>query len=140
MAGSGITDDPMNLERVFYIDECNKRWIGPALSDARRNWHMFQEIQLQLIEALTEYRRDPFHEDIAERCQNPEGTLTAFLWKLQTAITPDRSCLYPLLDFEEHFQKVFLKRGLIIFCAMILHDMEANTAAGSDMPLFASAS
>jgi hypothetical protein len=112
------------MNRESYMIECEKRWHGPALRDARHNWAHFEELRPQLTAALRDFRRDPFFEDIGGRCHNPDGTLTAFLWHLQSALEPNRSCLWPLLDFEEHYQKVFLRRGLIIYCTQILRAME----------------
>lgn len=114
------------LDRAHYVAECEKRWHGAALQNARRNWRDFQELRPELLEALRSYRRDPMQTDIGGKCHNPDGTLTAFLWKLQEALQPSRSCLHPLLDFEEHFQKIFLRRGLIIYCSMILRELEAH--------------
>jgi hypothetical protein len=76
---------------------------------------------------MSRYHRDPVQEDQSGKCHNPDGTLTAFLWQLQLAIQPDRSCLSPLLDFCEHYQRVFLGRGLIIYCSMILRELEKPT-------------
>lgn len=72
-------------------------------------------------------------EDVSGKCHNPDGTLTALLWKMQEAWQPDKSCLYPLLDFCEHYQRVFLRRGLVIYCSMLLRLIEAN-APGEQLP------
>lgn len=128
---------PIACDKNHYTAECEKRWGGAALADARRNFRDFEEIQHLLVEPLRSYRRDPFQEDIAGKHHNPDGTLTAFLWKLQSAITPDRSCLYPLLDFEEYFQKVFLRRGLIIYCVMLLRAIEREGSPEPEQSLLA---
>lgn len=125
----------MKIPRATYVEKCAERWHGWALADARRNFADFEEIKDTLIDAMRSYRRDPFQRDIADKCLNPDGTLTAFLWRLQESITPDRSCLHPLLDFEESCQKVFLRRGLIAYCTLILREME-TIAATPDPSLF----
>lgn len=117
---------PVPMDRAHYVAECEKRWFGPALADARRNWRDFHELKPTLVAALREYRRDPMQEDISGKCLNPDGTLTAFLWRLQESLEPNRSCLHPLLDFEERHQKIFLRRGLIIYCTMLLRELEAR--------------
>lgn len=114
----------MKISRAEYVELCKSRWHGTALADALANFADFEEINEQLVDALRSFKRDPWQKDIADRCLNPDGTLSAFLWKLQTSITPDRSCLYPLLDFEEHFQQVFLRRGLLFYCQLILREIE----------------
>jgi hypothetical protein len=43
---------------------------------------------------------------------------------VQAAWQPDRSRLDPLLDFEEHYQKVFLRRGLVIYCELLLDELK----------------
>ncbi len=120
---------PGDFTREVYALHCNQRWGGPALADAKRNWTHFQSIHAQLVEAMRAYRRDPFQEDVVGRKHNADGTLTAFLWNLQTALAPAESSLFPLLDFEEHFQRVFLRRGLLIYCSMLLREIEAKEAA-----------
>lgn len=114
----------MKIDRAEYLALCQSRWHGVHLGDARGNFADFEEIHDQLVEALRAFKRDPWQKDIADRCLNPDGTLTAFLWKLQSAITPDRASLWPLLDFEEHFQQVFLRRGLIFYCQLALREIE----------------
>lgn len=122
----------INHHRAKYAEECEKRWAGWALRDAKANWSKFREIHPTLLEAMRQFRRDPFMTDMNDKCHNEDGTLTAFLWKLQVALEPDRSCLHPLLDFEETFQKVFLKRGLIIYCSLILRQLEAASEKAGD--------
>jgi hypothetical protein len=114
----------MKIDRAEYLALCKARWSGPALGDARHNFNDFNEINEHLVEAMRAFHRDPMQEDISGKCLNPDGTLTEFLWKLQTGINPDKSSLRPLLDFEEHFQKVFLRRGLVIYCTLILRNLE----------------
>ena len=120
---------PAKFDRAAYLTECEKRWYGPALRDARANWSDFQELKPTLTEALRKYRHDPCLEDLSGKLHNPDGTLGSFLWRLQESLEPNRSCLLPLLDFEEHYQRVFLRRGLIIYCTMLLREMEATSDA-----------
>lgn len=111
-------------DRKQYVADCAARWSGPALADAKMNWNHFASLLPVLTEALKEFRRDPFLKDLTGKLHNPDGTLTAMLWNLQANLEPDKSSLYPLLDFEEHFQKIFLKRGLIFYCKQILVEIE----------------
>jgi hypothetical protein len=53
-----------------------------------------------------------------------EATLTSMVWVMQTAIEPDQSHLHPCLDFEEHFQKIFIRRGLMIYLTLLLKEIE----------------
>lgn len=115
---------PIVDTHLHYISECEARWHGPALRDARSNWTAFEELKPVLTEALLAYHRDTQLEDVTGRLHNPDGTLTSYLWKFQDTLQSDKSCLHPLLDFEEHYQKVFLRRGLLIYCAMILRGFE----------------
>lgn len=112
-----------------YRQKCRERWGGDALKDALSNWRGFESLRSDLTEALRVFCRDPFLQDLAGKCHNPKGTLSDFLWKLQSALQPHKGRLDPLLDFEEHFQKVFLRRGLIIYCHALLHEMEVSTQA-----------
>lgn len=116
----------MNLDFKEYIEKCKQRWSGEFLRDAKQNWHAFQELKVKLVEELKSYRENPFQKDSAGKCHNPNGTLTDFLWNLQSAWQPDKSRFDPFIDFEEHFQKCFLRRGLIIFCSMILRELETK--------------
>lgn len=79
------------LDRAAYLAECRLRWGGPFLADARSNWADFEHLHPTLQEALAKYHRDPFLTDMAGKCHNPDGTLSAMLWKLQEAIEPSRS-------------------------------------------------
>jgi hypothetical protein len=109
-----------------YKAQCKQRWHSGCLRDAKVNWHDFEEIRETLVEAMRQFKRNPGQEDLNGKFHNPDYSLTNFLWNLQAAIEPDRSCLHPLLDFEEHHQKCFLRRGLIIYCSQILRESEAG--------------
>ncbi len=41
-------------------------------------------------------------------------------------MAPNKSRLDPFLDFCDHYQRVFLRRGLLIYCGMLLRSIEAN--------------
>jgi hypothetical protein len=118
----------MNLDRSKYIELCRQRWSGIYYSDANRNWHDFEEINEDLVDGMREFRRNPTQEDIFGRHHNETGSLNGFLWNLQVALEPDRSCLRPLLDFNDDSQTVFLRRGLIAYCTLILRELEAEAA------------
>ena len=95
-----------------------------------RNFADFEPLKPTLLEALHDLRRDPFLKDLAGKFHNSEGTISGMLWNLQTNLNPDRSSLWPLLDFEEHHQKVFLRRGLVVYCGILLDELkrESETA------------
>lgn len=120
-AAPGIIPD-----RAVYRERCGWRWSGPALVDAKGNWKTWREIHPDLERALRTFERNPYMEDAGGRSHNPEGTLTAFLWKLQEAWEPDRGTLYPLLGFCERYQRVHLGRGLLIYCGMVLDAIRQN--------------
>ena len=108
-------------DRAHYNEQCELRWSGGPLRDAKRNWHHWLELHDDLENQLRRYKRDP-----QVHGYNPDGTLTSFLWKLQDAWQPDKSCLFPLLDFCDHYQRIFLRRGLLIYCTMVLKALEAG--------------
>jgi hypothetical protein len=120
-----------------YHGECSQRWYGDALADALHNWRRWKEMHDYLTEAMRQYLRNPFQRDMGDRCFNPNGTLRGFLWHCQIALQPDRSRLDPLLDFEEHYQKIFLKRGLIIYCSDILRSLETRDTSTQQETFFA---
>lgn len=122
-AAGGPVPEPTRAE---YIAKCRERWGGDALRDAIRNWNDWKELRAGLKEAMWTYSRNPGLQGVAGEFHNPDNTLTSFLWKLQEAWQPDKSCLHPLLDFEENFQKVFLRRGLIIYCSLLLKGVESK--------------
>lgn len=113
------------MDRKTYNSKCAERWYGPALMNAEANWHCFIEIKPELCELMQIFRVNPCLEDLSGQKHNLTGSMTGALWEFQLWLQPDRSCLLPLLDFEERYQKVFLRRGLVIFCSMILNDLEA---------------
>lgn len=118
------TDPAPAFTREYYKTECEKRWDGPALRDARGNWQHWGELHEQLEEAMRKFHRDPMQKDLAGAFHNPSGRLTDFLWTLQSAWNPSPSSLAPLLDFCDHYQRIFLRRGLVIYCTMLLREIE----------------
>lgn len=101
---------PITKER--YVDACRKRWSGIHLNDAVGNWRTWRKWHEALEKALPRY------------VGGEAPTLTEFIWKLHGKVQPDKASLYPFLDFEEHFQTVFVRRGLLIYCGMILRQQE----------------
>jgi len=123
------------MEYKEYKTKCEQRWYGIALHDALHNWKEWQEHKDYLTDAMKQYIHNPFQKDsLGEKYYNPEGTLTKFLWNCQEAIQPSKQRLDPFLDFEEHYQKIFLKRGLIIYCEALIDEIE--TQIPKDAPLF----
>jgi len=112
------------MNRDEYKSECRQRWSGGCLQDAYENWHHFEAFLESLTEAMRQYLHNPCLEDFSGKCHS-DGTLTQFLWNLQKGwYEPDMGSLWPLLDFCDHYQKVHLRRGLIIYCKQILRDIE----------------
>jgi len=123
----------MNINRETYVTACAARWYDAPLVDALRNWDGFEAIKDDLVENLRAFRRDPYMSTPGGMVCNPEGTLTAFLWKLQEGFAEgDRSKLHPLLYFDEHNQKVSLRRGLRVYCVLILEQLNAEAAVKPD--------
>ncbi len=116
------------MNQKEYNLKCAERWGGFALRDAKNNWSDFEEIKPVLTEAMESFRSNPMQRGVDGKYGNPDGTLTKFLWSLQSTLEPDRGCLKPLLDFEEKFQTCFLRRGLLIYCQMLLNDMRIKQA------------
>lgn len=111
------------MNREAYKERCRVRWSREAYRDAMHNWCDFQELHATLEKHLREFVENPMLKYGEDKFYNPDGTLSSFLYHLQTVIQPDRSYLSPLLDFEEHYQTVFLRRGLVFYCEQILDDI-----------------
>ncbi len=126
----------MTIDHKVYLEKCRERWSGAQYSDARANWSHFNAMHDDLVASLREFKRNPLLTDLAGQHHNPDGTLTAFLWKLQGARSPNNGSLWPLCDFCDHYQRVFLRRGLIVYCTLILRAIEAAEADASPLPLF----
>lgn len=112
---------PLGRDRKEYLRECEARWEGPALMDARRNWRIFEEAHDALVAILVPYLRDNWIKDISGKCHNPDGTLTAWLWKCSAD-----SENWWIWDFCEHYQKCHLRRGLIAYAKQVIREIEAN--------------
>lgn len=104
------------VDLTAYQAECAMRWYGPALTDAKHNWHAWRKLHVLLDRAMVRYRDQSL-------------SLSQYLWALQTEVQPDRSCFNPFLDFEERYQSVFLCRGLVIYCKLILAAQEIKPAS-----------
>lgn len=113
------------VDREAYRDKCRQRWCDEPLRDALANFRHFEAWRPKLLEALLKYHADPMQKQPDGTFLNGSGHLTDFLWTLQTQFQPDPSRLDPLLDFCNHYQKVFLRRGLIIYCTALLRIIEA---------------
>jgi hypothetical protein len=122
---SGLAVSPgsrLQRDRKAYNAECAMRWHGEPLRDARHNWHTFEAHHAELVEILKPYLRDNVCEDLSGKMHNPDGTLTAWLWKNSEA--------NPWLwSFCEHYQKCHLARGLIAYCKQVIGELSANTRA-----------
>lgn len=112
-----------DMDRTAYFAECVNQWDGDQLQDALGNWETWQELHDDLLGAMRKFRSNPSMRDLSGKYHNPKGTLAALLWSMQEAWQPDNRRLDPLLDFCEHYQRVFLRRGLVIYCTMLLRMM-----------------
>ena len=106
-----------------YKASCRERYHSWTLRDARENWEIFEEQRETFRSWCDHYRRDP-QMMVGAKAHNPQGTLASMVWVMQVAIEPDRSRLCPCLDFEENFQTVFIRRGLMIYLTLLLKELE----------------
>lgn len=119
-AGSSAASAAGGRDRAAYLIACGQRWSGAQLSDARRNWRVFEENNESIVAVLAPYLRDNFCEDLGGKKHNPEGTLTAWLWKCSDC--PENWWVW---DFCEHYQKCHLRRGLIEYCKQVIGEMKS---------------
>ena len=110
--------------RDNYKASCRERYHSQWLADALANWEIFEEHRDTFRAWCSHYRRDACLY-IGAKAHNPQGTLSSMVWVMQVAIEPDRSRLWPCLDFEEHFQTAFIRRGLMIYLTLLLKEMQA---------------
>lgn len=118
--------DELGVEKSAYRERCALRWSGRALRNALRNWEDWQELHPDLCRALKEWRSNPTIADLSGMDHCPSGTLVGFLWLLARSWAPSPSSLGPLLDFEEHFQTVHLRRGIVQYCGLVLESLDRN--------------
>lgn len=110
--------------KTAYIEKCKRRWYGVALKDAFHNWKTWKEMDEYLRDAMQQYIRNTGQVDARGEYHNPDHSLSGFLWNCQEALQKRKSNLYPFIDFEEHYQRFFLRRGLLIYCELILNELE----------------
>lgn len=106
------------------IRECGK-WEGSARRDAFNNWRMFRDRHADLLEWVRLYRRDRYLS-INGVDKNPRGTLDGLLW-----IASGQSDNGWLWDFEDRFQRAFLRRGVLQYCELITLQIEWRTPEDS---------
>ena len=112
---------PPRVERCTWANykaACKERYAGFLLRDALANWADFEERREDFTAWMNHYRRDP-RLTIGAKEHNPTGSLKALVWVMQTALEPDTSCLFPCLDFADHHQAVFIRRGLLIYLELL---------------------
>lgn len=73
-----------------------------------------------------QYRRDQWQKDMTGKRHNKSGSLDDYIFMMQSAEQKDSKRLDPFLDFEERHQKVFLRRGLKIYCELIFEELDAR--------------
>ena len=118
----------MNCTRANYKAEIDKRYTSSlTCRDAMANWADFELRSDDFKAWLKRFRKDPCLND-GRKSHNPSGTLSEMVWVMQVGLEPDKSCLLPCLDFEERYQKVFIRRGLTIYLTLLLKDMESEPA------------
>jgi hypothetical protein len=107
-----------------YRAEVSQRYTScSTFKDAMANWHAFEEHRETCQKWLAHFVADPLLE-INGHAHNPSGSISEMAWLMQGAVQPDRYCLAPFLDFEEHYQKCFLRRGLIIYLKLLMEELE----------------
>ena len=122
----------MNCTLSNYKAECEKRYTsGFTFRDAVSNFSGFDERKEDFTAWARHYRKDPLLQT-GKKYGNPDGTLSNLCWVMQAILEPDKSRLSPCLDFEEHYQKVFLKRGLVIYMTLLLKDLEEEAKPKAD--------
>jgi len=109
--------------KANYRQSCQQRWGRIALRDALDNWEDFEELRETFTTWCEHYRRDPMMY-VGQKAHNPDGTLTSMVYVMQAALAPDKSHLHPCLDFEEHFQTCFIRRGLLIYLTLLLQEIQ----------------
>lgn len=109
---------PRGRDRKAYNDAVALRWEGDCLRDAKRNWHRFEANYENLVAILRPYLRDCWCPDLAGESRNPRGTLTAWLWRCT-----DNNQNSWIWDFCNHYQRCHLRRGLIIYCKMVIAEL-----------------
>ncbi|MFA5263230.1 MAG: hypothetical protein WC378_05345 [Opitutaceae bacterium] len=116
----GVSILGMTIMRKEYFDRCRMRHEGICFENAAENWHLFSGLRKYRLEPiLRAYKRDSGLQDVTGRFRNPDHTLSSALWAY-IDILP--GCL----DFEEHYQKAFLARGLVIYCSLLLESMHTD--------------
>lgn len=110
------------MSEAEYRARC-KAWYSNsrALADALNNFRDFDSNE-DLKGALRRFWRNPSQKDLIGSHHNPTRNLIDFLWGLQVSLRPGKCRLDPLLDFEERYQTIFLRRGLIIYCKLFLRE------------------
>lgn len=116
--------------RANYLASCRDRYCGWPLVNAAKAWSDFEEHRPAFLSWMEHYKADPILR-VGDKCHNPEGTLSALVWVMQTSLNPDRSCLSPCLDFHDRSQKVFVRHGLIIYLTLLLKEVESEFPEGN---------
>lgn len=109
--------------RSNYNASVKERYRGYYLRQAMSHWGDFEEHREVFNAWVEHYKRDPWLND-GQKSHNPQGTLSEMIWLMQTAIQPDRSVLFPCLDFNEQHQNVHIRRGLIQYLTLLLKEIE----------------
>lgn len=118
-------------DRAEYLKRCSERWHSWALTDARRHWATWVELHDRLITTIAlPYLRDCWARDLAGTCHNSSGTLTGYCWMMAPAFAAEPGMLGPLVDFNESSQTCFLSRGLVIYLAICLEELDKSAADG----------
>lgn len=122
--------------RENYREAVELRWARAALQDALMNWQLFEEHREKLAAWVEHYRRDCQFQ-VGEKRHNPTGTLTGMAWLMAHSVaeqTAGKGSLGPFIDFEEHFQRCFLRRGLLIYLTLLLKEREPEAETPNTEP------
>jgi hypothetical protein len=117
------------MDRIQYNKECATRWDREALQNAMANWSLFQEHRMDLVAILQPYLKDSGCRDLSGKYQNPNHTLTDWLWTCSAA--PGNHWIW---DFCAHYQTCHLARGIIPYCKQLIAELQHPDRDGSASP------
>ena len=118
--------------RKNYDLACEREYASDfALADALENWSEYQARRAEFAAWVAAFKKDCWLK-VGNKCHNPEGTLWSLAWVMQESMDPTKHYLTPCLDFEPRHQKVFVRRGLVIYLKLLLGGMsQGNDRQGN---------
>lgn len=105
-------------EIAEYRTAVDVRWDRDARADARRNRHLFTEHHDALAAWCERYHRDNWFQ-VGDKYHNSEGTVKGMLW-----LAAGNHDMRWLIDFCDHHQTCFLRRGAVAYCVLLIKRLE----------------